>query len=71
MTEIIYLKWKMSIAYFRCDNIGTTDARLLVDGLQTNNTLIELYFSNNYLSTALPFCKGIAEYLSQVRLFIF
>lgn len=51
---------------FRCESIGTTDARLLIEGLQGNKSLTELDLSNNSLSDPLTICKGFADYLSIV-----
>lgn len=50
-------------SFFRCESIGTTDARVFIEGIQENSSLTELDFSSNEISDSRGFAKGLAESL--------
>ncbi|XP_045210363.2 uncharacterized protein LOC123561819 [Mercenaria mercenaria] len=59
------LKTNTALKTLRCESIGTTDARLLIEGLQSNTNLTELDISSNDISDKAVFGKGLAECLKR------
>ncbi|KAJ8321968.1 hypothetical protein KUTeg_000439, partial [Tegillarca granosa] len=59
------LKTNTSLKTLRAESIGTTDVRLLMDGLQDNTSLTEIDLSRNSVSDSSILGKGFAECLKK------
>ncbi|KAK3586423.1 hypothetical protein CHS0354_017066 [Potamilus streckersoni] len=59
------LKVNNTLRTLRAEGIGSTDVRLLLDGLKENKTLSELDLSNNEVTDKTGFGQGISEWLKK------
>ncbi|KAL4228631.1 hypothetical protein ACF0H5_011679 [Mactra antiquata] len=59
------LKVNTSLKTLRCESIGSTDVRLLIDGLQSNTTLVDLDMTSNEIADSVGFTKGLSVCLKK------